>query len=75
MRDLAIWHLLRELVSCPEVLLAQRFRESNKSLPNRTLIEAGKAEEQCLGVRTSQSISINGENFNALGRRQLLRLP
>jgi hypothetical protein len=57
------------------LLLAQRLRKPNESLPNRSLIEGGKAEDQCLRVRTPQGVSINGENFNTLGRRQLFRLP
>jgi hypothetical protein len=41
-------------------LLAQRFCESNESLPDRSFIVGGKAEDQGLRVRTSQCISING---------------
>jgi hypothetical protein len=70
----AIWHSLRELVSRPEVWLAQCVCESNESLPYRKLVESAKAEEQRIRIRTSQSASIDGENLNALGRRQLFRL-
>ena len=73
MRDSAIWHSLRELVSCPEVWLAQCLCESNESLPYRKLVESAKAEEQRIRIRTSQSASIDGENLNTLGRRQLFR--
>ena len=71
---IAIWHLLRELVSCPEVWLAQCFCEPDESLPYRKLVESAKAEEQRIRIRTSQSESIDGQNFNTLGRRQLFRL-
>jgi hypothetical protein len=70
----AIWHLLRGPVSCPEVWLAQCLCESNESLPYRKLVESAKAEEQRIRIRTSQSASIDGENLNTLGLRQLFRL-
>jgi len=71
---LAIWHSLREVVSCPEVWLAQCPCESNESLPYRKLVKSAKAEEQRIRIRTSQGASIDGENLNTLGRRQLFRL-
>jgi hypothetical protein len=71
--DSAIWHSWKELVSCPEVWLAQCLCESNKSLPYRKLVESAKAEEQRIRIRTSQGASIDGENLNTLGRRQLFR--
>jgi hypothetical protein len=43
-------------------------------LPYRNLVESAKAEEQRIRIRTSQSASIDGENLNTLGRRQLFRL-
>ena len=73
MSESAILHSLRELLSCPEVWLAQCLCESNKSLPYRKLVESAKAEEQRIRIRTSQSASIDGENLNAQGRRQLFR--
>jgi len=57
MSALAIWHSLRELVSCPEVWLAQCLCESNESLPYRKLVESAKAEEQRIRIRTSQTIT------------------
>ena len=67
----AIWHSLRELVSSPEVWLAQCLCESNQSLPYRKLVESAKAEKQRIRIGTSQGASIDGENLNTLGRRQL----
>src|SRR6267154_5312928 len=64
------WMLLIDQLS-----LAQRFRESNQSLPNLCLIVGGKTEDQCLRIRTPQGVSISGENLNALSRRPRLRLP
>jgi hypothetical protein len=64
---------LKELVSFPEVWLAQSLCESNESLPYRKLVKSAKAEEQRIRIRTSQSASIDGENLNTLGRRQLFR--
>ena len=55
--------------------LAQCLSESNESLPYRALVEAAKAEEQRIRIRTSQSESIDGKNLNTLARRQLFRLP
>jgi hypothetical protein len=43
-------------------------------LPYRNLVESAKAEEQRIWIRTSQSESIDSENLNTLGRRQLFRL-
>jgi hypothetical protein len=74
MSTLTIWRLLRELVPCPEVWLAQCLCESNESLPYRNLVESAKAEEQRIRIRKSQSTSIDGENLNTLGRRQFFRL-
>jgi hypothetical protein len=71
---LVIWHSLRELVSCPEVWLAQCLCEPNESLPYRKLVESAKAEEQRIRIRTSQGASIDGENLNTLGSRQFFRL-
>ena len=71
----AIWHSLRELVSSPEVWLAQCLCESNQSLPYRKLVESAKAEKQRIRIGTSQSASIDGENLNTLGRRQLFGSP
>ena len=71
---LEVWHSLRELVSWPEVWLAQCLCKSNESLPYRKLVESAKAEQQRIRIRTSQSASIDGENLNTLGRRQLFRL-
>jgi hypothetical protein len=65
---------LRELVSRPEVWLAQCPCHSNESLPYRRRVESAKAEEQRMRIRTSQRASIDGENLNALGFRQLFRL-
>jgi hypothetical protein len=70
----AIWHSLIELVSSPEVWLAQCLCESNESLPYRKLVESAKAEEQRIRIGTSQSASIDGENLDTLGRRQRFRL-
>jgi len=65
---------LTELVSWPEVWLAQCLCESNESLPYSELVESAKAEEQRIRIRKSQSASIDGKNLNTLGRRQLFRL-
>lgn len=62
-----------ELVSCPEVRLAQCLCEPDEPLPYRKLVESAKAEEQGIRIRTSQSASIDGENLNTLGLRQLFR--
>ena len=74
MSALAIWHSLRELISCPEVWLTQCLCESNESSLYRKLVESAKAEEQRIRIRTSQSASIDGENLNTMGRGQLFRL-
>jgi hypothetical protein len=71
--DWVTWHSIRELVSFPEGRLAQCLCESNESLPYCKLIESAKTEEQRIRIRTSQSASIDGENLNTLGRRQLFR--
>jgi hypothetical protein len=71
---LAISHSLGELVSFAEVWLAQCLCESNESLPYRKVVESAKAEEQRFRIRTSQSASIDGENLNTMGRRQLFRM-
>jgi hypothetical protein len=71
---MAIWHSLRELVSWPEVWLAQCLCEPDESLPYCKVVESAKAEEQRIWIRTSQSESIDGKNLNTLGRRQLFRL-
>jgi hypothetical protein len=60
--------------SFPEVWLAQCFCQSNESLPYRKLVESAKAEEQRIRIRTPQGASIDGENLNTLGLRQLFRL-
>ena len=70
---LAIWHSLRELLSCPEVWLAQCLCKSNESLPYRKLVESAKTEEQRIRIRASQSASIDGENLNILGCGQHFR--
>lgn len=69
--ELTIWHSLGELVSFPEVWLAQCLCESKESLPYRRLVEAAKAEEQRFWIGTFQSTSIDGENLNILRRGQL----
>ncbi len=58
----------------PGVWLAQCLCESNQSLPNRKLVESAKAEQQRIRIRTPQCASIDSENLNSLGRRQLFRL-
>ena len=63
-----------EELSPHEVRLAQRLRESNESLPYRKLVKSAKAEEQRIWIGTSQCASIDGENFNTQGRRQVFRL-
>jgi len=70
----AIWHSLREPVSCPEVWLAQCLCEPDESLPYRKLVESAKAEEQRIRIRTFQGESIDSKNLNTLTRRQLFRL-
>jgi hypothetical protein len=42
-------------------------------LPYRKLVKSAKAEEQRIRIRASQRASIDGENLNTLGCRQLFR--
>ena len=73
MGAMAITPRLREPLSYPEVWLAQCLCEPDESLPYRKLVESAEAEEQRIRIRSSQSASIDGENLNTLGRRQLFR--
>jgi hypothetical protein len=42
-------------------------------LPYRKFVKSAKSEQRRIRIRTFQSASIDGENLNTLGRRQLFR--
>jgi hypothetical protein len=51
--------------------LVQCLCESSETLAYRNLVESAKAEKQRFRVGTLQRATIDRENFNTLGRRQL----